>query len=197
MTVLRNGAAVAGLLVAWGMLISAAETFLLLQRIRVWLTRGVFRSTGIFFRFRAKRALNYLQRDQIMALYATASLITMPLVLSRLVLAGNVFLFSAFKARPVQELLRLSGSSLLALGFASDDSFPSKIPEFTEAMPGLFKVALLIAYLPGTYTVLAKPETNVGLLAGWAGQEPGRIGTTNRIGRRLPFRRESIDVLPS
>lgn len=185
LTVLRILAGLVGLAIVWGTLTSAIKTFMLPRGINVWLTQAVFQVTGVYFGFRAKRASTYEQQDHIMAMFAPVSLFLMPIVLLTSILIGYMFLFWALEVRPFLEVFKLSGSSLLTLGFASADTFPSKLLEFSEAMIGLILVALLIAYLPTMYSAFAKRETNVALLEGRAGSPPSAvemIARTHRTG---------------
>jgi hypothetical protein len=110
-----------------------------------------------------------------MALFAPITLVLMPIVFLTLLLVGYACLYWALEARPVPDVLKLSGSSLLTLGYASVDNIPSKVLEFSEAMIGLIMVALLIAYLPTMYSAFAKRETNVALLETRAGSPPSAV----------------------
>jgi hypothetical protein len=173
--VIRILVALLGMLIVSGTLIAAIKTFVLPRGINVWLTRIIFRGVGAFFRFRAGRASSYKELDNIMALYAPVTLFLMPIAILTLVLLGYVCLYWAVEIRPLPELFKLSGSSLLTLGYASADNVISKLLEFSEAMIGLILVALLIAYLPTMYSAFAKRETNVALLEGRAGSPPSAV----------------------
>lgn len=168
-------AASLGFFIIAGTLISAVQTFILPRGVNVWLTRIVFRFVGFFFRLRARRSATYEQRDQVMALFAPVTLLLMPLVLLTLVMIGYMCLYWALEIRPLSTIFKLSGSSLLTLGYASVDSFPSKILEFTEAMIGLILVALLIAYLPTMYAAFTRREVNVAMLEARAGSPPSAV----------------------
>jgi len=171
MMVLRGGSAVIGIVIVIGTVISAIKTFVLPRGVNVWLTRFIFRSISRFFRFRSHHA-SYEQRDQNMAMFAPVTLVIMPMILLALVLAGYMFLFWALGPQPIEEIFKLSGSSLLTLGYASVDSVPHKILEFSEAMIGLILVALLIAYLPTMYAAFARREAQVALWEAWADSPP-------------------------
>ncbi len=173
--------------------VSAIKTFILPRGIDVWLTRLVFNGVGFFFRLRVKRTKSYGQRDQVMALFAPVTLFIMPLVLLSLILIGYMCLFWAIEVRPLADLFKLSGSSLLTLGYASVDTVPSKLLEFSEAMIGLIMVALLIAYLPTMYAAFAKRETNVALLEAWAGTPPSAVEMISRSHRTGEF--EQLDAV--
>ncbi|MCB9418207.1 MAG: hypothetical protein H6667_00260 [Ardenticatenaceae bacterium] len=186
MMILRTLVFMAGLgLVSWT-LISAVKTFVLPRGVNVWLTRVVFALVGKVFRWRAHRAASYEERDRIMALFAPLALLLMPAAVLTLVLIGYMGLFWGLKAQPLYEVFKLSGSSLLTLGYASADGWAFKILEFSEAMLGLILVALLIAYLPSMYAAFSRRETAVALLDSWAGSPPSAqemISRTHRIGR--------------
>jgi hypothetical protein len=153
----RLGAALIGLSIVAGIVTSAIKTFVLPRGVNVWLTRLVFHSIGALFRFRSRHA-TYAERDRLMAMYAPAVLVTMPIVLLSLLLVGYMFLFWAVDPQPFAVIFKLSGSSLLTLGYASGDTIPHKLLEFSEAMIGLMMVALLIAYL----------QAQVALWEAWA-----------------------------
>ncbi len=176
----------AGLALVGWTLISAVKTFVLPRGVNVWLTRVVFRFMGGLFRLRARKAKSYESRDRIMALFAPLTLIVIPVVILTLVLIGYMAMFWALDMRSLYEAFKLSGSSLLTLGYASVDSWPFKLLEFSEAMLGLILVALLIAYLPSMYAAFSKREAAVALLGSWAGSPPSAqelLARTHRIGQ--------------
>jgi hypothetical protein len=79
--------------------------------------------------------------------------------------------------------LRLSGSSLLTLGFAASDVFLVNLLVFSEATLGLILVALLIAYLPTMYSAFSRREEFVNLLEVRAGDPPSSIEMLLRFHR--------------
>lgn len=181
----RSVTFLAGLALVTWTLISAVKTFVLPRGVNVWLTRVMFRTVGFLFRWRANRANSYKERDRIMALFAPLTLILMPVAVLSLVLIGYTLLYWALDIQPLYEAFKLSGSSLLTLGYASVDGWTFKILEFSEAMLGLIFVALLIAYLPSMYSAFTKRETAVALLESWAGSPPSAqelMSRTHRIG---------------
>ena len=193
MLIVRILVFLAGLALIGWTLVSAVKTFVLPRGVNVWLTRVVFVFIGNFFRWRARRAANYEERDQIMALFAPLALLLMPLAVLTLVLLGYMGLFWAIKMQPLYDVFKLSGSSLLTLGYASADGWVFKVLEFSEAMLGLILVALLIAYLPSMYSAFSRRETAVALLSTWAGSPPSAqelISRAHRIGRM-----ENLDEL--
>ena len=172
MVLLRIAAAGVGIFIVVGTVISAVKAFILPRAVNVWLTRFAFLAVGAFFKLRVKRAKTYEARDGIMAMYAPLVLFLLPIFLLTLILVGYTFMFWALEPQPISDALRLSGSSLLTLGYASGNEIRYELIEFSEAMLGLIIVALLIAYLPTIYAAFSKRETAVALIETRAGTPP-------------------------
>src|SRR5438132_10299572 len=156
MIVVRVLVFILGFVVVGGTIISAMRTFVLPRSARDILTAMVFRSTGFLFGLRTKRASSYAERDRIMALYAPVSLLLLPLVWLALVLSGYAAIFWAIGVEPLGAAFKVSGSSLLTLGFAPVDGIARTVLAFSEAGIGLFLVALLISYLPTMYSAFSR-----------------------------------------
>lgn len=171
--------------------LSAIRAFVLPRAAQVTLIRWVFSFTGFFFKLRAKRAESYAERDRIMALYAPISLILASFVLLTLVLIGYMFLYWGLGGGTLDQIMRLSGSSLLTLGNFTDNRTEFVLVEFSEAMLGMVLVALLIAYLPTMYAAFTRRETQVGLLEVRAGTPPSPwelISRSHRTGELAQMR---------
>lgn len=182
MVFLRVVSALVGFFIVISTLISAIKTFILPRGTNVWLTAVTFRTIFFFFRFRVKNA-SYEKRDQVMALFAPLTLFVLPLVFLVMTNIGYMFIFWAVEPQPIYDIFKLSGSSLLTLGYASVENPIFKVLEFSEAMIGLILVALLIAYLPTMYAAFSKRESNVALLEGWASSPPSAVEFISRIHR--------------
>ena len=182
MVFLRIVSGLIGLFIVIGTLISAIKTFILPRGINVWLTAVTFRTIFFFFRLRVKNA-SYEKRDHVMAIFAPLTLFFLPLVFLVMVLVGYMFIYWAIDPQPIYDIFKLSGSSLLTLGYASIEQPIFKVVEFSEAMIGLVLVALLIAYLPTMYAAFSKRESNVALLEGWASSPPSAVEFISRIHR--------------
>jgi hypothetical protein len=170
--VLRLAAFALGLYIVGYTVLSAIRAFVLPRAAQVTLIRWVFAFTGLFFKLRARRVGGYAERDRIMALYAPISLILASFVLLTLVLIGYMFIYWGLGGGTVDQIMRLSGSSLLTLGNFTDNRTEFVIVEFSEAMLGMVLVALLIAYLPTMYAAFTRRETQVALLEVRAGTPP-------------------------
>src|SRR5258708_24300571 len=173
-------------------LFSAIQTFVLPRGVQDFLTRVVFISSNAVFRMFTNRTTTYEERDAIMALFAPVTLLIMPAVWLALVLTGYMGMFWALSAHTVevsftrsavQTAFNVSGSSLLTLGFATQDGLISSALSFSEATIGLILVALLIAYLPTMYSAFARRETAVTLLEVRAGSPPSAVEMFSRFHR--------------
>jgi hypothetical protein len=191
MIALRLAAFAVGAAIIGYTVLSAIRAFVLPRAAQVTLIRWVFEFIGFFFHLRAKRARSYAERDQIMALYAPISLIVASFTLLTLVLIGYMFLYWALGGGDIDQIMRLSGSSLLTLGNFTDNRTEFVIIEFSEAMLGMILVALLIAYLPTMYAAFTRRETQVGLLEVRAGTPPSPwelISRSHRTGELTQMR---------
>lgn len=179
----RIGAFVAGVAIVLGTFLSAVRTFVLPRSSPTILTRVIFLTMRDLFSIFEKRATTYRQRDRILALYAPLSLLVMPPVWLICVLAGFMGMFWAVGGHSWYEALRISGSSLLTLGFVPLDRLVDALLGYSEATLGLILVALLIAYLPSMYSAFQKRETAVTLLEVRAGTPPSAIELFQRFHR--------------
>jgi hypothetical protein len=107
-----------------------------------------------------------------MALYAPVTLLVMPLVWLTLITLGYMFLYWAVGVEDFTSAFKLSGSSLLTLGFVDTRGTIQTILAFTEATLGLMLIALLIAYLPTMYSAFSQRESSITLLEIRAGSPP-------------------------
>lgn len=182
-TLLNATVFVAGLLLIVWSLTAAIKTVVLPRGEPVAITAAVFNLIGLFFLPFAKRAVTYERRDRALALYAPIALLSLPVAWIALVITGYAAIFWAIGVRPAVEAVRVSGSSLLTLGFA-DVRTPGMIfAAFSEATIGLGLVALLIAYLPSMYAAFSRRETMVSLLDVRAGTPPSAVEMLARAHR--------------
>jgi hypothetical protein len=173
----------AGIAIVIGTFLSAVRTFVLPRSSPTILTRVIFLTMRDLFSIIEKRATTYQQRDRILALYAPLSLLAMPPVWLICILIGFMGMFWAVGGRSWYEALRISGSSLLTLGFVPLDRLADLLLGYSEATLGLIMVALLIAYLPSMYSAFQKRETAVTLLEVRAGAPPSAIELFQRFQR--------------
>lgn len=151
---------------------SAVTTFVLPRSARVFLTAVVFRGMRLLLSPWTRAARTYAERDRVMAFYAPISLLLLPVVWLLFVMVGYTAIYRALGVGGWLTAFKLSGSSLLTLGFATVDAPLLLILVFSEAILGLGLVALLIAYLPTMYTAFARRERAVSMLEVRAGSPP-------------------------
>lgn len=180
---IRSAVLMAGLAIIILTLSSAIQTFVLPRSVRPLLTRWVFLFVSNLFRPWIKRAKNYYERDQAMALYAPVSLLVLPVVWLMCVTVGYTAIYWVIDIRPLYQAFTLSGSALLTLGFAIPPNLFTTILVFSEATMGLILVALLISYLPTMYAAFAKREAAVTLLEVRAGSPPSALEMLSRASR--------------
>lgn len=167
--------------------LSAITMVVVPRGVPVRLTRLVFLVMRRLFSLRTRFARTYEARDSALALYAPLTLIVIPVVWLTIVLLGYTAMFWALGAHPWRSAFTTSGSSLLTLGFAVAHDLPSTVLAFTEAVFGLILLALLITYLPSMYAAFSKRETQVAMLATFAGQPPSGVDMIVRFWRLSDF----------
>ena len=183
MLLLRLLAFALGIAVVAVTVFSAVETLVLPRGAPNVLSRVVFRGVRVIFDLFVRGRPTYLARDRTMSFYAPVALIT--LLPAWLVLAwiGYTLVYWAIDLSPLGQAARLSGSSLLTLGFATAGSFGEALVSFSEATVGLLLVALLIAYLPTMYAAFSRREAAVTLLEVRAGNPPAPVEMIKRYHR--------------
>ena len=172
MTVVRVIAFVVGLVLVLGTFGSAVRTMVVPRGMPTVIVRVVFASLRHLFRAVAGRADDYRGRDRVMALYAPLGLIVLPMAWLTVMAFGYTLVYWGLDDSSIRDALRLSGSSLLTLGFAAPSHMPQLVLSLTEAGAGIGLLALLINYLPSIYTTFARRETAVALLETRAGSPP-------------------------
>jgi hypothetical protein len=182
-TILHIIAFMVGLALVAGTLFSAISTFVLPRIARSQLNRIVFgilrRVVEILLHFTS----TFEQRDAMMAYYAPIGLMLLVPAWYTLITIGYAAMYWALGMQDLLFDLRLSGSSLLTLGFASSDGFLVTSLVFSEATIGLVLVALLIAYLPTMYSAFSRREQAVNLLEVRAGNPPSAVEMILRFNR--------------
>lgn len=151
---------------------SALSTFVLPRSARSQLNRIVFGSTRRIFEFILRFTKTYEQRDSIMAYYAPISVMLLVPTWYFLIMIGYSMMYWSLGVGDALMDLRLSGSSLLTLGFAASETPIVNAFAFSEALIGLVMVALLMAYLPTMYSAFSRREQAVNMLGVRAGSPP-------------------------
>jgi len=153
-------------------LFSAISTFVLPRSARSQLNRIVFGVLRRAFETILHLVKTYERRDAIMAYYAPIAIMLLLPAWYVLISLGYAAMYWALGMGDAFTVLRLSGVSLIGLGFDASDTLVSTILVFTEAILGLILVALLIAYLPTMYSAFSRREQVVNMLEVRAGSPP-------------------------
>ncbi len=186
----------AGAVVVLATFASALRTLILPRGTRDLVTQTAFRAAWLVFGPLMRYAKSYERRDRIMALYAPVTVMLVVVAWLVLVLLGYTLMYFANGVTPFSEAFRLSGSSLLTLGFATVDTVWLHVLVFSEAAIGLGLVALLIAYLPTMYGAFSRREEAVNLLEVRAGSPPSAVEWLVRAQRNDMLGRMSHSLEP-
>ncbi len=182
-TLTRMAVFLLGAFLVAGTLLSAIQTFVLPRSANVLLTRIVFRSLFRVLSIGLRKARTYEARDRIMALYAPVGLLMLPPAWLVLVLIGYTGMYWALGVEPIYTAFRLSGSSLLTLGFATQEGVILSLLQFSQAALGMILIALLISYMPTIYSAFSRRETLVTMLEVRAGSPPSAVEMLKRYHR--------------
>jgi hypothetical protein len=169
-------------LVIWT-IFSALSTFVLPRSARSQLNRILFGLLRRVFEKLMRFAKGFEQKDAIFAYYAPIGLLLLVPTWYVLMTVGYAAMYWSLGVGDFYTDLRLSGSSLLTLGFAASEDFLVNLLVFSEATLGLILVALLIAYLPTMYSAFSRREEFVNLLEVRAGDPPSSIEMLLRFHR--------------
>ena len=181
--VLRPLAFLLGLWLVIRIIVSAVKTFVLPRSAPDWITGLVFRSTRQVFNLILLKRGDYLAIDRIMAYFAPVSLLALLPTWLSLLTMGYAAIYWSSGAQSWLHAFRISGSSLLTLGYESGKNILLTFIEFTEATLGLMLVALLISYLPSIYSAFSRRESFVTLLEVRAGNPPSALEMIQRYHR--------------
>jgi hypothetical protein len=162
---------------------SAIKTFVLPRAAPDPVVRVVFVNLRKLFQLVMRPTPTYEQRDAIMAFYAPIGLMLLLPAWLSMIAIGYMLMFWAVGAASLYEAFKISGSSLLTLGFATGDHLAVALLEFSEATIGLIMVATLIAYLPTIYSAFSRRESAVAMLEVRAGSPPSAVEMIERYQR--------------
>ena len=182
-TLLNVIAFIIGITLIGGTLHSAISTFVLPRSARSWLNRILFGFLRRIFEKVMHFFKSYEKKEAIFAYYSPIGLLLLVPTWYMLLTVGYAAIYWSLGVGDVFTSVRLSGSSLLTLGFATSDSFLVSLLIFSEATLGLIMVALLIAYLPTMYAAFSRREEFVNLLEVRAGNPPSSVEMLLRFNR--------------
>lgn len=172
-----------GLILAIGTFFSALSTFVLPRSARSLVNRFLFGALRLIFEKLMDLRKGYEKKEALFAYYAPIGLLMLIPTWYILMAAGYAAMYWALGAGDIFTSFKLSGSSLLTLGFETSSNFLVNLLVFSEATLGLILVALLIAYLPTMYAAFSRREEFVNLLEVRAGNPPSSVEMLMRFNR--------------
>lgn len=159
---------VAGLLLVLATNVSVLETTVVPRGSRSRLTALALRVVTTPVRLAASRISDFEARDRLRAYASGAYVVTSLLVWLLLFLIGFALMLWPWSDN-LADAFRISGSSMLTLGFAVPRGGAPVAIVYVAAVTGLVVVALQIAYLPVLYAAYNRRETLITMLEGLAG----------------------------
>ncbi len=171
--ILRIGVFIGGVALVLWTISQALRSFVLPRADRSFLTNTTFRVVYMLFAKRFNANTPFARRDQILAMLSPVAMFLLPLVWLTLITVGYAAMYWALNPDlGLREALILSGSSLMTLGFAFQDTLPMILLAFSQAALGMMLVALLIGYLPTMYSAFSQRESMVTKMEAYAGSPP-------------------------
>ena len=164
-------------------LASSVRTFVLPRSAQDPITRFVFTRIRWFFDFRNRWSTTFEEQDRVLALFAPIALLALVPTWYIMITIGFTFMFWGTGIESWSEAYKISGSSLLTLGFNKSEELQHTVLEFAAATIGLMLVALLIAYIPTMYGAFSRREVEVNKLMVRAGSPPSAIEMILRFHR--------------
>jgi len=153
-----------------GAVVSSIVTTLVVPRLLPSkISYGTWQTVHRAFMVITAKRPDYESKDRVLALLGPVSLLMLLGNWLLMSLLGYALLFWPFIDGSIGDALRLSGSSLVTLGIASDTHAVPTVLEVMAAATGLVIVALEIGYLPTIYSAYNRRESLVTVLAHRAG----------------------------
>jgi hypothetical protein len=182
-----------GLAIVARAVFSAIQTFVLPRSANDRLSRFVFQVIFGLFRLLLRKTRTYEQRDRIMAFLAPISLLILIPAYLILILLGFAAMYWALgQVESWEHALKVSGSSIVTLGYSAPGDLADGLLMLAEAAIGLILVAVLIAYLPTMYSAFQRREQTVTMLEVRAGSPPSAIEMILRYHRIHGFDRLNV-----
>ncbi len=151
---------------------SVIKTLLIPRNLGSAISTAMARSVLASYRLITARIDDVQRREQILASGAPAYLFVLLVCWIACLYVAYTLLLLPFTHDSAVRALRLSGSSLFTLGFATPSGAEPYGIVFAAAISGLGVIALLIGYLPTLYAAYNRRETLVIMLEALSGKPP-------------------------
>jgi hypothetical protein len=151
---------------------SVIKTLLIPRNLRSVIGNAVGQSVVVFYRVITARIEDLQRRERILACGAPTFLFTVLVAWIACLFVGYALVLLPFTHGGMTGALRLSGSSLFTLGFATPSGAAPYGIVFAAAISGLGAIALMIGYMPTIYAAYNRREVQVTMLEALAGKPP-------------------------
>jgi len=151
---------------------SVIKTLLIPRNLSSAIGTVVARAVLAVYRFRTAKIDDVHRREKIFASGAPTYLFVLLVIWIACLYVAYALLLLPFSNHSAVFALRLSGSSLFTLGFASPAGAAPYAIVFAAAISGLGVIALLIGYMPTLYSAYNRRETLVIMLEALSGKPP-------------------------
>ncbi len=151
---------------------SVIKTLLIPRNLSSAIGAVVARAVLAVYRFRTAKIDDVHRREKIFASGAPTYLFVLLVIWIACLYVAYALLLLPFSNHSAVFALRLSGSSLFTLGFASPAGAAPYAIVFAAAISGLGVIALLIGYMPTLYSAYNRRETLVIMLEALSGKPP-------------------------
>jgi hypothetical protein len=151
---------------------SVIKTLLIPRNLSSVIGTVVARSVVLTYRLVTARIGEMARRERILATGAPAYLFVLLVCWIGCLYVAYALMLVPFTHHNVVRALRLSGSSLFTLGFATPAGAEPYGIVFAAAISGIGVIALMIGYMPTLYAAYNRRETLVIMLEALSGQPP-------------------------
>lgn len=151
---------------------SVVKTLLLPGNTRSVVTRVIAWSVLVGFRVVASRIAAMERRERVLAVGPPVFLVSLLGCWLACLYAAYTLILLPFTGDSPSVALRMSGSSLFTLGFATPAGVVPYAVVFVAAISGIAVIALLIGYMPTMYAAYNRRETLVAMLKALSGTPP-------------------------
>jgi hypothetical protein len=151
---------------------SVIKTLLIPRNLSSVIGTAVSFSVRAVYRLVTKNIDDVYRRERIMASTAPTYLFVLLVCWIVSLYFAYALLLLPFTNNSVDRALRLSGSSLFTLGFATPAGAEPYAIVFAAAISGLGVIALMIGYMPTLYAAYNRRETLVIMLEALSGKPP-------------------------
>ena len=151
---------------------SVVKTLLVPRDMRSFIAATVARWVLVGYRVAAVRIGDVARRERVLSVGPPVFLVALLATWIGCLYLAYALILLPFAGGGAAGALRLSGSSLFTLGFATPAGAFGYVIVFAAAACGIAVIALMIGYMPTLYSAYNRRETLVAMLAALSGVPP-------------------------